>query len=60
MPPLKTLLAASLLLISCLPGAANAGLYSSDKNNFGILKTNLTDAPTTLHRPPCGEGACSR
>ncbi|VVN03277.1 hypothetical protein PS664_03417 [Pseudomonas fluorescens] len=44
MPPFKTLLAASLLLISCLPGAANAGLYSSDKNNFGILKTNLTDA----------------
>ncbi|MBX9914533.1 MAG: hypothetical protein K2Y25_11615 [Pseudomonadaceae bacterium] len=44
MPPFKTLLAASLLLISFMSGAASAGLYSSDTNNFFTLKTKLTDA----------------
>lgn len=44
MPPFKTLLAASLLLLAFMPATASAGLYSSDKNNFGTLKTSLTDA----------------
>ena len=39
MPSFKTLLAASLLLISTLPGIASAGLYSSDRNTFATLKT---------------------
>ncbi len=43
MPSFKTLLAASLLLISTLPGFVSAGLYSSDRNNFAALKTSLTD-----------------
>lgn len=39
MPSFKTLLAASLLLISTLPGITSAGLYSSDRNTFATLKT---------------------
>lgn len=43
MPPFKTLLAASLLLTSFITGTASAGLYSSDRNNFAQLKTDLTE-----------------